>query len=234
MPTIQQLVAEGRIKEALELLPAGDDQTIMLKGRFSKNEKEKNLGILTYEEHQREHNRIVLALLSLAETVRPSQPPVDSPREEAAPKRPGRKLNVFVSYSHQDEDFKNALDIHLSALKRSDRIAVWSDRSIRAGTEWDAEIKRQLEEADLILLLISAHFMASDYIWKTELTRAMERHDRREAVIVPVFIKSCDWHGAPFGKLQGLPKDAKPIDDPKNDRSWTDVARGIRAVAEGM
>jgi len=145
-----------------------------------------------------------------------------------------QKLNVFISYSHKDEDFKETLDAHLTMLKRSDKIAAWNDRAILAGTEWDAEIKHQLEEAHIILLLVSARFLASDYIWKKELTRAMERHDRGEARIIPIFIKECDWHGAPFGKLQGLPKDAKPIGDPDNDAAWKEVAKGVRAVVEAL
>ncbi|MBK8656793.1 MAG: toll/interleukin-1 receptor domain-containing protein [Haliscomenobacter sp.] len=100
-------------------------------------------------------------------------------------------------------------------------------------------MKRQLEEADLILLLISAHFMASDYIWKTELTRAMERHDRREAVIVPVFIKSCDWHGPPSANSRAFPKTPNPSTTPKTTapgRTWPRGSglwrRGCRAEGE--
>lgn len=145
-----------------------------------------------------------------------------------------QKLNIFISYSHKDEDFKEALDTHLTMLKRSDKIAAWNDRAILPGTEWDAEIKHQLEEAHIILLLISARFLASDYIWKTELARAMERHERGEARIIPIFIRDCDWHGAPFGKVQGLPKDAKPVGDPDNDAAWMEVARGIRAVVDAL
>ncbi|HRK81991.1 MAG TPA: TIR domain-containing protein [Saprospiraceae bacterium] len=145
-----------------------------------------------------------------------------------------QKLNVFISYSHKDEDFKEALDTHLTMLKRSDKIAAWNDRAILPGTEWDAEIKHQLEEAHIILLLVSANFIASQYIWKHELARAMERHEQREASIIPIFIKDCDWEGAPFDKLQGLPKDAKPVGKADNDTAWLEVAKGIKAVVTKM
>jgi len=144
------------------------------------------------------------------------------------------KLNVFISYSHKDEDFKEALDTHLTMLKRSDKIAAWNDRAILPGTEWDAEIKHQLEEAHIILLLVSANFIASQYIWKHELARAMERHEQREASIIPIFIKYCDWKGGPFDKLQGLPKDAKPVGRADNDMAWREVAQGVKAVAEAI
>jgi len=142
----------------------------------------------------------------------------------------GRKLNVFISYSHKDEAFKEALDTHLTMLKRSDKIATWNDRAILAGTEWDNEIKQQLANAHIIVLLVSASFLASDYIWKEELSHAMQRHNNGTARIIPVFIKACDWKDAPFGKIQGLPRDAKPIGTADNDEVWTAVAQGIRAV----
>jgi len=145
-----------------------------------------------------------------------------------------QKLNVFISYSHKDEAFKEALDAHLTILKRSEKINTWNDRAILAGTEWNDEIKQQLEDAHIILLLISANFLASDYIWKEELARAMERHDRGEAKVVPIFIKHCEWKGASFGRVQGLPKDAKPVGDPNNDEAWTGVAIGIRALVDKL
>lgn len=145
-----------------------------------------------------------------------------------------RKINIFLSYTHADEDFKNALDKHLTSLKRSDKIATWNDRAILGGQAWDAEIKTQLAQADMILLLISAGFIASDYIWKEELTRAMQRHEANTAVVIPIFIKACDWKDAPFGSIQGLPRDAKPVARADNDEAWTEIAKGIRIVVDNM
>jgi hypothetical protein len=145
-----------------------------------------------------------------------------------------RKLNVFISYTHADEDFKNALDKHLSMLRRSDKIATWSDRAILPGQAWDAKIKAELEKADIILLLVSAGFLASDYIWHEELTRAKARHDAGSAVMAPIFIKHCDWKDAPFAGVQGLPRDAQPVAKADNDAAWEGVAKGIRAVVDAM
>lgn len=144
------------------------------------------------------------------------------------------KLNVFISYAHKDEAFKEALDTHLTMLKRSDKIATWNDRAILAGTEWDDEIKEQLEQANIIILLVSASFLASKYIWENELTLAMEWHKKKEVRIVPVFIKPCDWKDAPFGSVQGLPRDAKPVGDPDNDEAWVGVAKGIRDLVDDL
>lgn len=144
------------------------------------------------------------------------------------------KLNIFISYSHKDEAFKEALDTHLTMLKRSDKIATWNDRAILAGTEWDDEIKEQLEQAHIIILLVSANFLASKYIWENELTLAMEWHKKKEVRIVPVFIKPCDWKDAPFGSVQGLPRDAKPVGNPDNDEAWVGVAKGIRDLVDDL
>jgi hypothetical protein len=103
------------------------------------------------------------------------------------------------------------LEVHLKLLKRQDIIQDWHDRDISAGTEWARQISTQLETADIILLLISPDFIASDYCWDIELKRAMERHEAGEARVIPIILRQTDWAGAPFGKLQALPKDAKPV-----------------------
>jgi len=82
-------------------------------------------------------------------------------------------------------------------------------------------------------VLISADFVASDYCYEKEMKRAMERHEKGEARVVLVILRSCDWHSTPFGKLQGLPKDGKAVTSWGNrDEAWNDVARGIRRIAK--
>lgn len=140
---------------------------------------------------------------------------------------------IFFSYSHKDEPLRDELETHLKLLQRQGVISTWHDRKILPGGEWDDEIDAHLEAAKIILLLISADFIASDYCWEKEVMRALERHEAGNATVIPVLLRSCDWKGAPFGKLQGLPKDMAPITSWKDrDAAWTDVATGIRAVAE--
>ncbi len=142
-------------------------------------------------------------------------------------------LKVFISYAHKDEDIKNQLDYHLSALKRNERIITWNDRQIVAGEEWDTKIKSEINSADLILLLISSHFIASDYIWNFELANALKRQSSGNAIVIPIFCKPCDYTNMPFAKLQGLPKDAIPISTAANiDVVLTEVVAGITAVVE--
>ena len=144
-------------------------------------------------------------------------------------------LQVFISYSHKDEELREELDIHLSNLKRQGKIQAWHDRAIEAGAEWDVEIKHQLEAAEIILLLITPRFIASDYCYDLEMQRAIQRHDDGTARVIPIIVKSCDWQGSPFSKLQVLPKDAKPVtkwDD--RDEAFLDIVKGIRRAVETL
>ncbi|MGB3493635.1 MAG: tetratricopeptide repeat protein [Elainellaceae cyanobacterium] len=144
-------------------------------------------------------------------------------------------LSVFISYSHRDEDFKDELVVHLANLKRQGKICAWQDRDIEAGAEWDAEIQQQLESAEIVLLLITPRFLASDYCFDLEMQRAVERHNEGSARVIPIIIKPCDWQGTPFSKLQVVPKDAKPVtkwDD--QDEAFLDVVKGIRRAVESL
>jgi hypothetical protein len=145
------------------------------------------------------------------------------------------KLKIFMSYAHEDEAMKTELDKALIALKKNEKIEVWQDRQLLAGQEWDKTIKDELLAADIILLLISVDFNNSRYIWEKELTLAMQRHERGEARVIPVILRTCDWHDMPYGKLQALPTGSKPVKqftDP--DEAYTDIAKGIRHVVEYM
>lgn len=144
-------------------------------------------------------------------------------------------LSVFISYAHRDEDFKDDLVMHLANLKRQGKISAWQDRDIEAGTEWDAEIKQQLEAAEIILLLISPRFIASEYCYDLEMQRAVERHNAGTARVIPIILKSVDWQDTPFFKLQALPKDAKPITQwPDRDDAFLNVVKGIRRAVESL
>lgn len=146
-----------------------------------------------------------------------------------------KKLNIFLSYSHEDESMKIQLDKNLIMLKRSDKINVWQDRQIIPGTEWNESISRELEAADIILLLISVDFNNSQYIWDKELKVAMERHKKNEARVIPVILRTCEWSEMPYASLQALPTGAKPITSFTNaDEAYTDVAKGIRMVVDYM
>ena len=123
----------------------------------------------------------------------------------ASPAPPG-PTEVFFSYAHEDEPLSRELVKHLGVLKRQGVIRDWHDRKITAGTEWKGQIDQHLNSAGVILLLVSPDFIASDYCYDIEMKRALERHDKGEARVIPVILRPVDgWHAAPFGKLR-LPR----------------------------
>lgn len=141
--------------------------------------------------------------------------------------------SIFFSYSHKDEALRDELEKHLALLKNQGVIDVWHDRRIVAGDELDESIFTQLESADIILLLISADFMSSSYCFSREMKRAMERHEAGEARVIPVILRHCMWHGAPFGKVKAVPRDGRPITSwPDRDEAFADVASEVARAAE--
>jgi TIR domain len=148
---------------------------------------------------------------------------------------PPGSIEVFYSYAHKDEPLRDELEKHLSLLKRQGAIAGWHDRRISAGTEWAGAIDAHLQRAHIILLLISADFLASDYCYGVEVQHAMARHDAGQARVIPVILRPVDWHTASFGRLQALPRDGRPVTRwPDRDEAFLDVAHGLRAVAEEL
>ncbi len=143
-------------------------------------------------------------------------------------------ISLFYSYSHRDEAFRDELETHLSFLRRSKLIAGWHDRMIGAGDEWKRQIDSQLAAADVILLLVSADFIASDYCWGEEMAKALARHQLGEARVIPVILRPCRWQNTPLGSLQAVPKDGKPVSAwPNHDEAFDQIATAIeRTIAE--
>jgi hypothetical protein len=140
---------------------------------------------------------------------------------------------LFFSYSHRDEVIRDELEVHLSMLKRQGIIDAWHDRRLLPGDNWDGVISEYLERAEIVLLLVSSYFLDSHYCYDIELARAMEKHAAGEVRVLPVIIDPCDWHHAPFGKLQAVPKDGKPISKfPNQHDAFLEVVHAVRAAAE--
>jgi len=144
-------------------------------------------------------------------------------------------IKLFYSYSHKDERLREELETHLKLLLRQGLIAHWFDRRIEAADDWKHNIDNNVEQADIILLLISADFIASDYCYGLEMARALSRQENGEVKIIPIILRDVNWRMAPFDKLQALPKDGKAITAWSNrDSAWKDVADGIEKVIEAL
>lgn len=141
-------------------------------------------------------------------------------------------VNLFFSYSHRDEALRDELEIHLASLKRQGILTTWHDRRIGAGNEFDHSISVHLESADIVLLLISPYFIASDYCFEIEMKRALERHETKQSIVIPVILHPCDWHDMPFGKLLASPKDGKPISKfPNLHDGFLEVTKAVKGAA---
>ena len=140
--------------------------------------------------------------------------------------------SVFFSYSHADEGMRDQLEKQLAMLKRQGVIDTWHDRRIAAGQNIDQAIDAHVKNDEIVLLLVSADFIASDYCYDIEMQRVMERHHAGEAIVIPVILRACDWHHAPFGKLNATPRDGKPITQwPDIDEAMLQVAQAVREAA---
>jgi WD40 repeat protein len=145
-------------------------------------------------------------------------------------------VKIFFCYAHEDERLLNKLKSHLSPLRRQRLIEIWHDRDISAGLKWEKEINKNLNEADIILLLISPDFMDSDYCYGKEMQRALERDQRGEARAIPVILRPVYWQSV-LGTLQALPRDGQPIISTSwhtEDEAFLNVVNGIRKVIEDL
>jgi TIR domain/CHAT domain len=181
-----------------------------------------------------EHLTPVLLKKIIPETIKPLEitpipmTPSNSP-VSAAP------VDVFIAYSRKDDDLRSKLVTHLSLLKRQGKIAAWYDGDIEIGSEWEVQLQDRLDSSPIILLLISADFLASEYCYETEMKRAIERHQAKTALVIPILLRPCDWQGSPFSALQGLPKDLKPVTLwSDQDSAFLDIAQGIRKALDSV
>ncbi len=143
-----------------------------------------------------------------------------------------KKPKIFISYSKADKQHLEAFKKHLNVLKRREELLTWDDNDLVPGEEWDNRIKQHLATADIIILLVSSDFMATDYIWE-EINIAIERHRRAEAFVIPVIVRPCDWESAPFSIFTALPEKGKPVVNwNQADEAWLSVTQKIREVVQ--
>jgi hypothetical protein len=147
--------------------------------------------------------------------------------------KPTRKsLKAFISYTHADEGMKDHLLQHFKPLERLGLIESWHDSMINPGDSFDGIILRELNDADIIFLLVSVDFINSTYCYDTELSRAIERHNDKSVRVVPIILRDCLWNHSPFGGLQALPKDGKPVTSWDNhDEAFTAIAKAVHDLS---
>jgi TIR domain-containing protein len=137
-------------------------------------------------------------------------------------------IEIFFSYAHEDAELMHEVRRQFVIFERQGLITKWWDRMIPAGALWKEEIDVHLRQARIVLLFVSSHFFESDYCYEAEMQEALARHQNGHAVVVPIILRPCAWQKAPFGHLQALPTDGKPI------TTWGDRDQACLNVAEGV
>jgi len=144
---------------------------------------------------------------------------------------------IFVSYSRKDQRFADELMMHLSPLQRRFTFDLWTDQKIAPGDSWKSEIEDALRSADIALLLVSADYLASEWISGTELPRLLERAREGQARVIPIILRSSRWTHTPLVYFQALPRDAKPfaeLTEAERDRAWVDLVEVLEAELQRL
>ena len=147
------------------------------------------------------------------------------------------KVNVFISYSHVDREHCKELKKHLNPLKKAKLIDSWEDGELLPGDNWDEVIKKNLDEADIVLFLLSIDFLNSNYIEKNEIKLAIEKHKKGKLKIVPIMLRKCYIDGTIFSQTQGLPTGLEPIQSKKwdsQDDAYFNVVNGLSKIIKKL
>lgn len=139
-------------------------------------------------------------------------------------------MHGFISYAHQNEKRVQRLKNNLAPLEKGGTIRFFDDHQILPGQAWDSTIAQALDRARLILLCVSDFFLNSDYIYETELNRALRKHDAGTARVIPVILTYCEWKeleigGRRLGELQAVPQGGRPVE------GWRPVTKGYADAA---
>lgn len=141
------------------------------------------------------------------------------------------RIEIFISYAEADEDLLQQLVNHLAALNRQALANTWYKRKIEAGGDKE-ESKKHLNNAHIILLLLSSDFIKSDYLYDVEMQQAIERHRRGEAYVVPVLLRHVYLQGSPLEQFSLLPDKNTPVTQYKDqDQALLEVVTGVARIA---
>lgn len=135
---------------------------------------------------------------------------------------------IFYCYSDNDQGLRDQLGKHLSSLKRSGIVSILSDRNIQKGSSWKDETDQSIKNADILLLLVSPDFIASEYCYSSEMKEALKRHEQGTVRVIPILIRPTDIGHSPLSHLQALPENGQAI------AGWRDQDEALSKVAQGI
>lgn len=142
---------------------------------------------------------------------------------------PNQNINILIAHCKKDEECNKRLHTYLNPLYRRYRnLNIWSAANIMPGAEWKQEMTTKMETAHIILLLISADSLASEYFYEEEMKNALKRHKKGEATVIPVILSACGWNHTTLSTLGALPDNGKPIN------KWTHEADAYMNIFDGI
>lgn len=121
------------------------------------------------------------------------------------------RTQVFISYSHADTEWLKRLQVHLRPLEREGKVECWDDTRIKPGTKWREEIRQALASAKVAVLLVSADFLASDFIAAEELPPLLAAAEAEGAVILPLIVSPCRFRNTSLAPFQAVNPPDKPL-----------------------
>jgi len=141
------------------------------------------------------------------------------------------KSDIFISYSHRDEQYKDELLRHLRILEKQGVASFWDTSLIPAGADWSVEIAKAIDESEVAILLISPDFLASDYVVEKELPALLKRAKSRNTIVMPILVRPTQWTSVPeLAQFKFLNDVRSPLSS-SNQRD-EDYARISQQIAE--
>lgn len=246
---IKEWIAQGRLEKAIYALRTlardteYESDITLLAGRYNSLQRDTRMGLIGNEQRNLEYNRIIYAIIDISNRVKhefpglPAEILLDDWHSKGIPAtRNGETtapIKIFISYAHKDEPFKEELELHLKTLQRRGIIETFSDREIRPGEVWEAEMMAKLQEAEMVLFLISPDFIGSDYMWDGEVKKALHRYWKGELILIPILIRPADIKGLDIDRFQALPANGKAVSQwTDRDEAWLSVVQGLQKTIE--
>ena len=142
-------------------------------------------------------------------------------------------MKAFISYSHKDESYLEKLKTALAQIRRQGILQDWTDYKIEAGARFNDKIKKELNESELFIALVSPDYIASNYCYEKEFQQAKQLEEQNKIKIIPIICRPCDWKNSPFAEFKALPKEGRPISDWQNeDSSFFNITEMLRSLIQ--
>lgn len=193
--------------------------------------------LLAYERAGDNEYKVVIDRTPVKFSVAELLDGVDLPGSRELVALPGETIQlfgvplVFISYAHEDERFRDELRGALTPYERTRALQITDDTCIVPGQKWEDEISSKVEDADIVILLLSNDFIRSDYCFQKEMQIARERDRAGDCTIVPIVVRACAYEKLELGQLQAILPNGKPVKQNKDrDAAWLEVTKQLDKV----